>query len=203
MENRSKKQNTENHAFEHWRLGSYWTLFLDRDGVINRRLIGEYVRVIDEFEFIPGTVNALSLLNNYFSKIFIVTNQQGIGKGLMKESDLFQIHDFMISEIHNNGGRIDDIFHSPHLKSDPKSTRKPKSDMALEAKRKYPDIHFDKSIMVGDSASDMDFGKKLGMKTIFIGNPEEINLSVKEYDDSYYSLLEFAEAIKEFHERKK
>ncbi len=203
MENQSKKQDTENHAFENWRLGKHWTLFLDRDGVINRRLIGEYVRVIDEFEFIPGTYTAFSLLKIYFSKIFIVTNQQGIGKGLMSESDLLQIHDFMLAEIDKNGGKVDDIFYSPHLKSDPKSTRKPKSDMALAAKRKYPDIHFDNCIMVGDSPTDMDFGKKLGMKTIFIGNPEEIGLSSKEYDYYFYSLLEFAEAVEDFYSRKK
>ena len=69
-----------------------WTLFLDRDGVINRRLPGAYVQHWDQFEFLPGVLPALSILANYFAHLIIVTNQQGIGKGLMTESDLQKIH---------------------------------------------------------------------------------------------------------------
>ena len=64
------------------------TLFLDRDGVINKKLEGRYVRNLSEFEFLPGVLNTISQLSNIFNRIIIVTNQQGIAKGIMSENDL-------------------------------------------------------------------------------------------------------------------
>ena len=74
-------------------------LFLDRDGVINRRLVGDYVKCQDEFEFLEGNLEAFEIFNRLFDKIVVVTNQQGIGKGLMSENDLEQVHSYMKKEI--------------------------------------------------------------------------------------------------------
>ena len=90
-----------------------WCLFLDRDGVINKRVEGDYIKKWEEFEFLPGVLEALHIFSGVFDKIFVVTNQQGIGKGLMTEIDLEHIHDEMIQEIKINGGRINKIYHSP------------------------------------------------------------------------------------------
>lgn len=144
----------------------YETLFLDRDGVINVHRIDDYVKSWDEFEFLPGVLDALPLLSKYFKHIFIVTNQRGIGKGIMKKEELLVIHQRMKDEIENRGGRIDQIYYCTDL-SNESQNRKPNTGMALQAKKDFPDIEFEKSIMIGDSLLDMEFGNRLGMKTIF------------------------------------
>jgi histidinol-phosphate phosphatase family protein len=149
-------------------VNSTWTLFLDRDGVINKKIDNDYVHTWKEFEFLPGAVEALKMLSSKFRKIIIVTNQQGIGKKLMSEADLQTIHHNMICEIEKAGGRIDKIYFAPHLKSENSEFRKPAIGMALQAKKDFSEIDLSKSIMAGDSLHDMEFGKKAGMKTIFI-----------------------------------
>src|SRR5512146_1139382 len=92
-----------------------WTLFLDRDGVINKRIPGGYVREWQHFEFLPGVKEAMKIFSGLFGHVIIVSNQQGIGKGIMTEKDLEEVHARMISEIERSGGRIDRIYHSPFL----------------------------------------------------------------------------------------
>ena len=92
-----------------------WTLFLDRDGVINKKLENDYVKHWVEFEFLDGVFDALKFLNNLFGKIVVVTNQQGIGKRLYRTEDLELIHKNMVYEIEFYGGRVDKVYFSPHL----------------------------------------------------------------------------------------
>lgn len=151
------------------------TLFLDRDGVINERPPGDYVRRWEDFHFLPGVLEAMPLLAARFARIIIVTNQQGIGKGLMTEADLADIHQRMIAAIEEAGGRIDAIFHCPDLRSKPDHCRKPRPTMALRARQQFPDIDFSQSLMVGDTLSDMQFGYRLGMQTVLITtSPEDV-----------------------------
>jgi histidinol-phosphate phosphatase family protein len=145
----------------------YKTLFIDRDGVINKYRKDDYVKCWDEFEFLPGVLDALSILSKHFNYIFVVTNQRGVGKGLMTEETLTDIHLKMRTEIENRGGRIDKIYYCTDLNNESQN-RKPNSGMALQAKMDFPDIEFHESIMIGDSQSDMEFGNRLGMKTIFL-----------------------------------
>lgn len=151
-----------------WNIDNSWTLFLDRDGVINRKLEDDYVKSIDEFEFLPGILNSLKHLSIKFHKIVVVTNQQCIGKGIINENKLTEIHDYMISEIEKFGGRIDQIYVAPQLAKENSKYRKPNTGMALEAKEEFSSIDFNKSILVGDSVSDLEMGKRVGMKTVFI-----------------------------------
>lgn len=168
-----------------------WTLFLDRDGVINVRLVDDYVKKIDEFFFMPNVIEALKIFNKKFRHIIIVTNQQGVGKGIMNASDVEDVHEFMIKNIEDQGGRIDKIYFCPQLKSVPDNFRKPSPKMAYFAKNDFPDIDFSKSIMIGDMNSDIEFGKNAGMKTILVGD-ESIKLTP---DDRFASLYEFAKII--------
>ncbi len=152
-----------------------WTLFLDRDGVINERKVDEYITRWDDFHFLPGVLEALSIFSNLFSKIFIVTNQAGIEKGLMSHEDLERIHQNMMEYILYHGGRIDEIYYCPYKADLDPLCRKPNPGMALEAQKDFPKINFSKSIMVGDSDSDIAFGNNLGMKTILVGEKAENN----------------------------
>ena len=159
----------------------YTTLFLDRDGVINRKIDNGYVTHIEEFEFLPNVLEALEILAKHFKHIFIVTNQQGIGKGIFNINDLQKIHAFMSDKIAQNGGRIDKIYVAPNLESENHHDRKPNLGMAWQAQKDYPDIDFKNSIMIGDSLLDMQFGKNAGMATIFLTNGTFKNQVVADY----------------------
>ena len=123
----------------------YNTLFLDRDGVINQQRPHDYVKTTGEFIFIDGALEALRLLSPLFKHIIIVTNQRGVGKGIMTRKDLEEIHAYMINEVSGQGGRIDKIYVCTDT-SDYSKNRKPNTGMALQAKDDFPDIDFTKSI---------------------------------------------------------
>jgi len=182
-----QKAQTEIGSF--FKIDQSWTLFLDRDGVINKKRDNDYVKNIDELEFLPGALKAISILNKYFHKIFIVTNQQGIGKGLMSVKDLKVVHDKVVSSAKENGGIIDEVYFAPDLASATNQLRKPNIGMAEKAKSGFPSVEFHKSIMVGDSISDMEFGKNAGMVNVFI-----CEVDSQEYY-SCRSLEEFGEMI--------
>lgn len=174
------------------RIDNSWTLFLDRDGVINVRLIDDYVKNINEFQFMPGVLDAFRIFAERFGKIIIVTNQQGVGKGLMTLETVDSIHDFMKKMIENQKGRVDAIYVCPQLKTAPDNFRKPNPKMAYMAKNDFPAIDFSKSIMIGDLNSDIEFGHNAGMHTILIG--DEVTKSVA--DDRFDSLIQFANTLK-------
>ena len=141
-----------------------WTLFLDRDGVINVRIIDGYVTKVEEFEFLPNVIEAFKIFKDKFKRIIVVTNQQGVGKGFMTIEDVNMVHNFMIQQLENHGGKIDKIYFCPQLKSVVDNYRKPSPKMAYLAKEDFPDIDLSKSIMVGDMNSDIEFGKNAGMQ---------------------------------------
>ena len=146
------------------------TLFLDRDGVINKKLDGRYVRSFKEFSFMPGSLTAISKLSDVFQFIIIITNQQGIGKGLMTKSDLEHMHDEMIKEISKKGGRIDAIYYCPDLASKKCNCRKPGTKMFENACKDFPKIDLKKSYMIGDSDSDIEAGKAMHLNTVKVDN---------------------------------
>ena len=144
-----------------------WTLFLDRDGVINKELRDDYVKHWEDFIFEDGALEAIAKLSGIFGRIIIVTNQRGIGIELMTDEDLSNIHEKMVAAIQETGGRIDAIYYAPAAdRSDIR--RKPNPTMAYEAQKDFPEIDLAKSIIVGNSISDMEFGRNAGMRTIFI-----------------------------------
>lgn len=164
-------------------------LFLDRDGVINVHRPDDYVKTIEEFEFLPRVTEAIALLSNHFQRIIIVTNQRGISKGKMSEQVLHEIHDSMISRIKEEGGRIDAIYYCTALHDD-HPCRKPNSGMALQAKNDFPEINFEQSIMAGDSRSDIEFGNALGMTTVLIRKDAPGYTTLANY--TFPSLIDFA-----------
>jgi histidinol-phosphate phosphatase family protein len=173
-----------------------WSLFLDRDGVINRRIVGDYVKDPKEFIFLDGVVDAIRTFTTTFGRIVVVTNQQGIGKGLMTHEELNEIHNHMSAEISKGGGRIDKMYYCPELARQNPFRRKPNIGMALHAKKDFPEINFRKSIMAGDSKSDLEFGKRLKMKTVLIGDNNTIARRFPKLVDFWFpSLAEMAKQI--------
>ncbi len=149
------------------------TIFLDRDGVINRKIDDDYVKSWDEFEFLPNAKEALKILTENDFRLIVVTNQRGIARGWMTEVDLHEVHTRMLSELKNYGAEIAGIFHCPHDK-DQCDCRKPLTGLFLQAQQKFPAIDFTKAIMVGDSSSDIEAGNALGCRTIFVNDERAI-----------------------------
>jgi histidinol-phosphate phosphatase family protein len=173
-----------------------WTLFLDRDGVLNYDTPGDYVRNWSKFNFFDTTLSAMEKLANIFNLILIVTNQRGVGLGLMTQQNLDEIHQNMLAEIIANNGRIDKIYYSTDTDKINSTHRKPSTGMGLQAKQDFNEIDFSCSIMVGNNISDMQFGRNLGMYTIFIDDRKEYNnQTTDEMDLIFNNLLEMADFI--------
>lgn len=166
----------KNEVLKSWNIDSSWTLFLDRDGVINVRKMGGYILSVDEFVFLPGAAESIAFFSGIFNHVIIVTNQQGIGKGLMTERNLSDIHSYMSETVAKKGGKIASCYFAPELKNENSTMRKPNPGMALKAKAEFPEIDFSRSIMVGDTDSDIKFGKNNGMKTVRILTQEPVGI---------------------------
>lgn len=173
-----------------------WTLFLDRDGVINHEKDNDYIRNWEEFRFYDTTLEAMALLAQRFSRIVIVTNQKGVGRELMTLADLQQIHQHMQEEINKTGGRIDRIYFCSDLEND-SINRKPNPGMAFQAKADFPEIDFSKSIIVGNRTSDMEFGRNAGLYTVFVASTHpETPFPDPRIDLRFDNLLDFARAVR-------
>jgi len=172
-----------------------WTLFLDRDGVINYENPGTYVRNWQEFIFYPGAPENIAYFNSRFRRIILATNQRGITRGIMTLDNLEDIHVRMLKGIEEKEGRIDRIYFC--VDAEPASPcRKPNPGMAYQAVRDFPEIDLLRSLMIGNNLSDMEFGKNAGMKTIFLRttNPE-LSLPHPLVDLHFEDLSAFARAL--------
>ncbi len=159
-----------------------WTLFLDRDGVINYEKHQGYINTWEEFKFYDGVKESFREFSKIFHRIIVVTNQRGIGKGITDPEELNIIHKNMKSEIESAGGRIDKIYFCPDVDSN-SPNRKPNPGMGLWAKQDFSEIDFKKSIMIGNTLSDMEFGRNIGAYTIFLPTTHpEISLNDSRID---------------------
>ena len=143
------------------------TLFLDRDGVINRWLPGDYVCTWEQFAFLPGILESLRKWAEHFKHIIIVSNQRGVGKGRMSQEDLDSVHVRMLEEIRRAGGRIDAIYICTELDKD-HPMRKPQTGMFQAACRYFQDITPERSLMLGDSDYDREFAANCGMPFVLM-----------------------------------
>ena len=172
-----------------------WTLFLDRDGVINHEKKDDYIRNWDEFKFYDGAKEAIKELSQRFGKIIIVSNQRGIGKGLMTQDDLLNIQHHLKKEIGSAGGNIDAMYYCTAV--DPKDPgRKPNPGMAFAAKQDFPEIDLEYSVIAGNKPSDMLFGKNAGMYTVYIASTHpQTPFPHPDIDLRFNSLSDFAKAL--------
>ena len=174
-----------------------WTLFLDRDGVINHEKHQDYIHTWDEFNFYTSVPEAIALLSKIFGTIVVVTNQKGIGKGVTKLEDLQHIHEQMCKQIEQAGGKINAVYFCPDLDEN-SPCRKPNPGMGLQAVKNFPNIRLNKAIMIGNTLSDMGFGRNLGVQTIFLPTTRpEVDTTDGRIDAVYDSLWDCAKAIQQ------
>lgn len=176
------------------KIDSSWTLFVDRDGVVNEEKYNDYIHNWEEFRFYEGVKDAFKIFNKKFGIIVMITNQRGVAKGLTTMEDLHLIHKNMKEEIEAAGGRIDTIYVCTEMESE---NRKPNPGMGLQAVKDFPKINLSKSVMVGNTLSDMKFGRNLGVAiNIFLPTTrKEVPLDHEDIDLVFDDLLSVANAL--------
>lgn len=172
-----------------------WTLFIDRDGVINHEKKEDYILNWEEFRFYEGVEKAFQKLAGKFGKIIIVSNQRGVGKQLMTEHDLRTIHQNMQNAIEAAGGRIDKIYYCTST-DNKHPDRKPNPGMAFHAKNYFDSVDLSRSVIIGNKPSDMLFGKNAGIYSVFLAttNPD-VPFPHPDIDLRFDSLPDFAKAL--------
>jgi D-glycero-D-manno-heptose 1,7-bisphosphate phosphatase len=147
-------------------------VFLDRDGVINRKAPeGDYVTSWAEFTFLPGALDGLRELAALAVPVIVATNQRGIALGRYTERDLAEIHAHMRDEVSGAGGRIDAVYHCPHDRA-ACDCRKPGTGMFERAARELG-VNLACSALVGDRASDMEAATRIGALRLLVNGFDE------------------------------
>jgi len=166
-------------------------IFLDRDGTINRRpLPHQHVTSSEEFCFLEGALDALAFLaQNSERKILLVTNQSGV-----PQEQVDDLHDWMTLVIESIGGRVDEIYVCPHAPEDECDCRKPKPGLLLQAAQDL-DLDLSKSVMVGDSASDLEAGWAAGVQDCYLVLADALGRLPHGNYRGYATLLDVARAI--------
>jgi len=150
-------------------------VLLDRDGVINRRIVGGYVTCWEEFAFLPGVLEGLRLLNEKNCHVIVVSNQAGVGKGLMTTADLQEITRKFIQEVEAQGGRIRSVYYCTHRPEDDCQCRKPKPGLLLRAQAEHH-FDFEHTFLIGDSESDLLAAQALGCPAIMLSDAPSAGL---------------------------
>jgi D-glycero-D-manno-heptose 1,7-bisphosphate phosphatase len=146
------------------------TVFLDRDGVLNRKLPeGRYVTSWSEFQPLPGVAQAIARLNRAGLRVIVVSNQRGIALGLYTAAGVEAIHSAFQQVLSTTGAHIDAFFYCPHDRGQC-NCRKPLPGLFHQAKVQFPTIEAASSVMIGDSLVDIDFARRVGMTAILIDN---------------------------------
>jgi len=148
-------------------------VFLDRDGVINRKpREGDYVTRWEDFHILPGVAEGIALLNRAAFLVIVVTNQRCIAKGLMSAAELEKMHERMTELLAKAGAIVDGTFYCPHEIEPACDCRKPAPGMLLNAARLHG-IELSASWMIGDSDIDVEAGRNAGCKTVRLWSTEE------------------------------
>ena len=163
---------TDNKRIDRDRLLHLRTAFLDRDGVVNEKMPeGQYVTSHEEFRLLPGVGDAIRRLNLAGLRVILVSNQRGIALGLYSTDDVNAIHAVLQNILKAHDAHLDGIYFCPHDKGEC-DCRKPLPGLFQQAALDFPGLEAQTSVMIGDSLSDMEFGRGLGMSCIFIeGDP--------------------------------
>jgi D-glycero-D-manno-heptose 1,7-bisphosphate phosphatase len=145
-------------------------VFLDRDGVLNRKPpAGQFVTCWEELELLPGVEEALAALTGSGRKAIVVTNQRGVALGLYSMEELAAMHECLRARLNSHGARLDAIYVCPH-DANQCNCRKPLTGLFEQAFQHFPAAHAGNSVMVGDSLRDIEAGQRIGMRTVLIAD---------------------------------
>ena len=170
------------------------TIFLDRDGVINKEV--GYLFKISDFEFIEGVFDACLYFHHLGYKIIIISNQSGIARGYYNKNDYLKLTEWMLSQFNNNGIKILDTFYCPHGPEENCECRKPKPGMFIEAKDKY-NIRMKDSWMIGDKETDIKAANLAGItNTILVRSGHLVDKSNSKSKFTIDSIKQSNEVIK-------
>ncbi len=142
-------------------------IFIDRDGVINVDLIGDYIKSWGEFRFEAGALEALRLLTDEGYEIIIISNQAGVGDRIFSDAALRDVHSRMIAAMEQEGIKIRSAYYCLHGKNEGCKCRKPELGLFEEAVKDIPFLKA-KTFFIGDKKTDIEAGKKFGLKTAFV-----------------------------------
>ena len=174
--------------------GTHKAILLDRDGVINVKLPEDcYVTDPTEFAFMPGAIEALSILQGLGYLLVVVTNQRGVSRGLQSDKGVARVHEHMRGELAKHGIELAAIYYCPHDIGEHCNCRKPEPGMILQARLDL-DLNLALSYMVGDSSSDVAAGRNAGARTVRLGDESD-----QEADLVASNLLDFALFLKTRH----
>ena len=148
------------------RNGDRGAVFLDRDGVINRNR-PDYVRRWDQFEFLPGALEAIRNLAREDLSVLVISNQSAVGRGLMSTWDLEEINTHMLEMVSAAGGRIDGAYYCPHSPDEGCLCRKPAPGLFLRAMRHFG-VDPGRSCLVGDAVTDLLAAQEVGIPSILV-----------------------------------
>lgn len=143
-------------------------IFLDRDGVINRKAPeGQYITRWEDFHFLPGIAEGIASLNHAGFRVVVVTNQRCVAKGLISEPELKSLHERMLKTLEGKGAIVEAVFYCPHDSEARCDCRKPEPGMLQQAARAL-ELELKSSWMIGDSESDVEAGRRAGSKTVLL-----------------------------------
>lgn len=156
-------------------------VFFDRDGIVNMRAVKDYIKSENEFQFLPDFLDFFGKLIDTDYLVFLTTNQQGVGKGIMTSEQLKSVLDYMQNHLMDKFGKgFDDIFYCTDLADSGSFYRKPNPGMILEAIEKW-NLDAENSWIIGDSSSDATAGKRAGIKTVLVGDYKKEDIPDADY----------------------
>ncbi len=142
-------------------------VLVDRDGVINRRIVGGYVTAWEDFQFLPGVLEGLALLARHHIQTLVISNQACIGKGILAPAALENITRLFVRQIEDHGGRIGGVYYCPHRPEDACECRKPKPGLILQAQREFG-FSLTEAYVIGDSLTDVAAAEAAGCPALLI-----------------------------------
>lgn len=176
-------------------LRSKQLIILDRDGVVNYDS-ADFIKSPDEWRPLPGSIEAIKLLNDAGKKVVVATNQSGVGRGLFSLQTLDAMHEKFYQLLNESDAHIDGLEFCPHLPDDHCACRKPKPGM-INSLLKHFAVNADAAVLVGDSLRDLQAAQAVGVSAVLVktGKGEKTlaqhQLDVPVYDDLYA----FAKAV--------
>jgi histidinol-phosphate phosphatase family protein len=140
-------------------------VFIDRDGTIIEDK--DFIKSPDEIEFIPGSIEALRILKKMGYKIIVISNQSGIGRGILTEKMVKEVNDSFIRQLREKGTSIDALYYCPHHPEDGCNCRKPETGMIRRAVAEHK-LYLKEAVVIGDKLSDIEMGRRIGAKSILV-----------------------------------